>query len=88
MGWLPVHWDQLRVQRSVTSKGENFTFLVVGIFMLQSFAVKRLTEYFSRSLHYDTVSQNKRNTEKIYATSRALSLAYNDTRSAYKPRLL
>ena len=30
-GWLPVHRDQLRAQRSVTSK-ENFTFyfLVVG----------------------------------------------------------
>jgi len=23
--WLPVHWDQLRTQRSVTSMG-NFTF--------------------------------------------------------------
>ena len=31
-GWLPVHWDQLRVQRSVTSMGNLylFTFFYIG----------------------------------------------------------
>jgi len=36
VGWLPVHWDQLWAQRSVTSTGDvYFTFigLVVGLYL-------------------------------------------------------
>jgi len=29
-GWLPVHRDQLRAQRSVSSMGSLYLFLVVG----------------------------------------------------------
>ena len=28
-GWLPVYWDQLQAQRSVTSMGEPFAFVIV-----------------------------------------------------------
>jgi len=47
-GWLPVHRDQLRAQRSVSSMGESFTFYLYIRWQWRNFFIPHLHQLFFR----------------------------------------
>jgi len=54
-GWLPVHWDQLRAQRSVTSMGKLYFYLLAPKpYVLHQLAYKRYIFGMSTSPRNDS----------------------------------